>query len=457
MMIEGKARVAARGRVVVLGLLVAALTAAMLLAAGRPAHAVSTFTVNSTADLEDEISSDGLCDTGRFVLGAGPECTLRAAIQQANAASGADTIKFGIPGTGVKTIAPTSGLPFTTETVTINGYSQPEARPNTARRGTNAVLKIELSGINAGDVDGLFLGNSSTSGRDSSGSVVKGLVINRFQRNGIFVGASTNVRVEGNFLGTDSSGETDLGNGFSGVSFSGGANTVGGLSPEARNLISGNGFFGVDLGGIGASKAQGNLIGTDKDGTSDLGNDDSGVRVLCNNCTVGGTDNDPNDANNPANTVAFNGEDGVEVRNGINNRILSNSIFSNGEQGIDVGFDDGPTANDPLDQDTGPNNLQNKPTLTSAKSSASATTIRGRLNSTPGTTFKIQFFSNPSGENEGRKFLGQTNVTTGSDGLVTFTFSPSQKVVVGQTITATATDPGGNTSEFSAPREVVAQ
>jgi len=103
--------------------LLAVLSTAWVLVAAGSARAATTFTVNSTADLADKSSSDNLCDTGRFVLGVGAECTLRAAIQQANAASGADTINFGIPGSGVKTIAPNSGLPGTTEAVTINGYS----------------------------------------------------------------------------------------------------------------------------------------------------------------------------------------------------------------------------------------------------------------------------------------------------------------------------------------------
>ncbi len=148
--------------------------------------------------------------------------------------------------------------------------------------------------------------------------------------------------------------------------------------------------------------------------------------------------------------------------------ILRNSIFSNEGLGIDLrgGTENasGATANDgddpttpepDPDKDTGSNNLQNKPNLTSAKSSASATTIRGRLTSTPGLTFKIQFFSNPSG-NEGEVFLGQTSVTIGPNGLASFTFSPSRGVAAGQTITAIATHPNAATSEFSAPREVLA-
>ena len=45
-------------------------------------------------------------------------------------------------------------------------------------------------------------------------------------------------------------------------------------------------------------------------------------------------------------------------------------------------------------------------------------------------------------------------MTTNSDGKVSFTFSPSQKVGAGKTVTATATGSEG-TSEFSTPRTVV--
>jgi hypothetical protein len=92
--------------------------------------------------------------------------------------------------------------------------------------------------------------------------------------------------------------------------------------------------------------------------------------------------------------------------------------------------------------------------LTSAETVGATTTIQGALNSTPATTFVVRFFSNPSG-NEGKTFIGQTSVTTNASGQTgTFTFAPAQVVPVGQRITATATDPGANTSEFSAPREV---
>ena len=111
------------------------------------------------------------------------------------------------------------------------------------------------------------------------------------------------------------------------------------------------------------------------------------------------------------------------------------------------------TPNDPGDADTGANNGQNFPVITSAKNSLT-TTVRGKLNSTPGKSFTVQFFSNPSGADEGRVFIGQKSVTTGSLGNASFTFKSASKVAKGRTITATATDPAGNTSEFSAPKTV---
>jgi CSLREA domain-containing protein len=157
-----------------------------LLSAQRPASASTTFTVNSTADYNDPNHNDITCDTNTSNV---PICTLRAAIEQANATPGADAIKFAIPGTGVQTIHVDSsgygGLPTITDPVTIDGYTQGEGTPgdssddateNTLQRGTNAKLKIELDGSQAGASDGLRI--------DASMVEVKGLVINRFGSGG---------------------------------------------------------------------------------------------------------------------------------------------------------------------------------------------------------------------------------------------------------------------------------
>jgi CSLREA domain-containing protein len=120
----------------------------------RPTHAATTFTVNSTGDANDTNLGDGLCDANPM-----PHvhtCTLRAAIQQAQVVVGGDTINFNIPddptipGVEVKTISPDSELPDIEEQVAINGYSQPGAKANTLATGTNAVMKIELDGSDAG-------------------------------------------------------------------------------------------------------------------------------------------------------------------------------------------------------------------------------------------------------------------------------------------------------------------
>ncbi len=440
------------GRDKAMSFVLAALVTVMLLAAGESARADTTFTVNSTAD-----PGTGGCDA--------TECTLREAIAAANSAAGADTIKFNIPGVGVKTISPVSELPVITEAVTIDGYTQPGAKKNTLAKGTDAVLMIELNG------ELMASGGTGVEIRGSN-SVVRGLVINRFFRGiGIVrtIGGPelTGNKIEGNFIGTNVLGTADRGNADGGVFIGEGTNnTIGGAAPEARNLISGNGDAGVRIITESAgNKVQGNLIGTDKDGTRGLPNGSQGVFISgASGNSVGGT------SPGTANTIAFNGFEGVVVLNGVNNRIISNSIFSNGGLGIDLiggnenaanattnDGDDPATPQPDPDKDTGSNNLQNKPNLTSAKSSASATTIKGRLISTPATTFKIQLFSNPSDTNEGKKFLGQIIVATGPDGLATFAFSPAQRVAVGHTITATATDPEGNTSEFSAPEAVVAR
>src|SRR3954470_24244218 len=111
-----------------LALALAGVASAILV--GTVLAAGTTFTVDSTGDGTDANPGDGVCDTAA----AGIECTLRAAIQQANNTStnaGLDTIKFNIPGSGVKTIAPTSQLPSITDPVVIDGYSQPGASENT--------------------------------------------------------------------------------------------------------------------------------------------------------------------------------------------------------------------------------------------------------------------------------------------------------------------------------------
>ncbi len=427
-----------------------------LMGADKPAHAAQTFEVNSTADTDD-----GDCEPLIQNVFLHTDCTLREAINAANDTTDQDAITFNIPAsdpgydpiTEVLAITPNSALPTITEQVTIDGYTQPGAVENNLARGTNASLAVELDGSNLAPGDpGLNI--------QAPNCLVKGLVINRFNSSGIYILAERGTRIEGNFIGTDPSGTSARPN-FSGVQFQGGAGVVGGTSPAARNLISGNNNDGLSITGV-QNMVEGNLIGTQRDGISPLGNGDLGVKILNrfsppiltrDSNTVGSADAAA------ANVIAFNGGPGVAIHgssgNGITgNRILGNSIFSNGGLGIDLG-NDGPTANDPDDPDTGANNFQNHPVLASATKTSTGTIIKGRLDSTPGKIFKVQFFANPSGTDQGKTFVGQKKVTTDASGHASFTFKPANIVRVGRVVTATATDPKGNTSEFSAARSVV--
>jgi CSLREA domain-containing protein len=139
---------------------------------------------------------DGTCDDG---------CTLREAIDAANANPGAEIINFNIPGADVQTISPASSLPTIIEAVTIDGYTQPGATENALTVGNNAVLLIELDGTSAGAF-------SSGLNLTADDNVIRGLVINRFS-SAININSNGNL-VEGNFVGTDTDGTGDLGNTF---------------------------------------------------------------------------------------------------------------------------------------------------------------------------------------------------------------------------------------------------
>jgi CSLREA domain-containing protein len=162
-----------------------------------------TFVVNSTAD-----TNDGQCTTA--VNG----CTLREAINAANANPGADTINFNIPGSAPYTISPTSRLPVISESLTIDGTSQP---------GFGGAPIIEINGANAG-------AGSFGFGLEAAGNTFRGLVINRFDQNGLYVTTINGGHiVEGNYIGTNLSGTAAAPN-RSGIQFDSGNNVIGGHS-----------------------------------------------------------------------------------------------------------------------------------------------------------------------------------------------------------------------------------
>jgi len=209
-----------------------------------------------------------------------------------------------------------------------------------------------------------------------------------------------------------------------------------------------------------------NWVGTDVTGTAHLGNDYNGIFIGGKQIQVGGV------GAGEGNVCAFNGGAGVLVDYGIfslRNPIRGNSIYGNATAnganfhsplGLDLGNlggvgQGGFTPNDLGDADGGPNNNQNFPLVKSVDVGASTTTVHGFLNSTASTQFTIDFYSNdgcvghPQDFLQGRTYLGSDTVTTDGSGNVNFdTVLP---VAIGATekVTMTATDPTGNTSEFS--------
>jgi hypothetical protein len=268
----------------------------------------------------------------------------------------------------------------------------------------------------------------------------------------------SNNLVQGNFIGTDVTGTAALGNGQDGVGIYGLNNAVGGSIPGARNIISGNGRYGVHIFSGDGSVVQGNYIGTDISGTLPIGNRATGATVTAHRVKVGGQN--PGEGN----TIAFNGINPVihagvaVVGNARQNSISRNSIFSNVGLGIDLGGGSGPdgvTPNDPCDADTlVPNHYQNHPVLISAQPSGSNTVIAGILDSKPSQSYRIEFFASPERDStehgEGKMFLGSTDVFTEANCVDSFSVTLPVSVPNGSYITATATDTAGNTSEFSA-------
>lgn len=508
--------------------------------------------------------------------------SLRQAILDANANAGPDLITFNITGPSLR-IQPLLGLPNIDDPVVIDGSTQP---------GFSGTPIVELNG-SLSAVRALFV--------NAPGSTIRGLVINGFNTGAIFIGpAGGGSRVEGCYLGTDVTGKIAIPNGGAGVGVFSSNNVIGGSTPSARNVISGNNGAGVEVmlfccsanNSISGNAIQGNYIGVTADGKDALGNNREGVVVSTaasdasvSNTLVGGTTPGagnvisgnafdgiligsftttsttvqgnrigtdatgmfaiPNDGdgvhidlarNNiiggsapgagnlisgngrngsgtgrgdgisvgstgniiqgnligtdatgtgplrnllsgisggrdtivggigtgERNVIAFNGQNGIRNNGslGTSNSYRGNSIHSNGtfsspfsgSIGIDLGAI-GPTANDSGDADTGSNNLQNFPIITSVTSAGNSTNVKGSLNSSAASSFNLDFYRNsacdPLGHGEGEHLIGSTMVTTDASGNASFDVTFPVSTAITQVLTSTATDQSNNTSEFS--------
>jgi hypothetical protein len=181
-----------------------------------------------------------------------------------------------------------------------------------------------------------------------------------------------------------------------------------------------------------------------------------GISGFRNGLVVRGNDNQlGSTTDNPyflPGTVTGNSADGIRIESGVGNRIRGVAAYDNGHLPINLGTD-GLTPNDPLDADTGPNQLQNVPELLQAQSQYFGTRLTGRLNSAPNTTYHIEVFYNntaPAGVAQAKNQDGEFDVTTDASGIASFD-QLLHAVGTGTFLTATATDPAGNTSELAAP------
>ena len=313
---------------------------------------------------------------------------------------------------------------------------------------------------NAGD--GVHLSNSPSNTVGYAGGISDGAIISGNDDVGVYLESSPGVVICGNIIGTDANYELNLGN-LEGVQVfdSDGVQLGTGPGQTGRgNVICNNRFCGVVFFSGRGSSILGNFIGTDPTGARPLGNRYglclySENRVLTD-LQIGGV--------KPAtrNLIAFNQREGISCEgplpnNPTNSIIRGNGIYSNGRLGIDLnaaGPEGVVTLNDTDDTDDGPNHFQNFPVLSPATNTDTGLIIAGTLNSHAHSTYTLDFYANPecdaSGHGEGQWYVGATTVTTDGSGNAAFIrhFPPAHPGALW--ITATATDPNGNTSEFSA-------
>jgi len=361
----------------------------------------------------------------------------------------------------------------------------------TDKNGT-ADLGNTQDGVRIVDSSNSTIGGGNSSSRNViSGNDGNGVAIIQ-SSNAVNAVATGNV-ISANFIGVDATGNattiiggfqtSPVGNSGSGVLINASGNTVGGTRTTSFtsstcvngcNVIAGNRANGVSIRSsfATANTVSGNNIGVGADNATSIGNRDNGVQVsnlAGNNNTIGGTGVTAGFCNNVCNVIANNGDPsansgraGVYADDtaGVGNAISRNSIFNNTGIGIDLDTP-GANGNDLRDPDTGANNIQNTPSITSADSRSGV--ISGTLNSTATADFIIDFYSNATpdtpGTSEGRTFIGSLPVTTDSNGNVNFA-SPPVALTNGQFITATATSSGlpssNNTSEISNAQTVTA-
>jgi Domain of unknown function DUF11 len=244
----------------------------------------------------------------------------------------------------------------------------------------------------------------------------------------------TNNLIQNNFIGTDITGNIAIGNNFS---VNGGAIRTDSPNTIIKdNIISGNnnGNTIVVSPTANYTKIIGNNFGRGADGQTVLGNNGSVVYLESDNNIIGGT------ALGEGNTISNTNVNSPLFVSSTsqNNSILGNSIYENTPNAINL---QNIGANDLLDVDTGANNGQNSPVVTSVVTNPSDLTVNGTLNSEANKTYRIELFANQNGtiQKEGKTFLNSVDVTTNASGDATWSSTIPQQYEE-YTIASTATE-----------------
>ncbi len=365
--------------------------------------------------------------------------TLRAVIRQANTVPGAQTISFNIPGAGPHVITVVNqNLPAITDALTIDGFTQPGAVPNSNPVGSpsNAQMKIVIKNL------------LQTYGLDfQAPTTLRGVVVNGF--NDTCVGVhSPGVIIKGCYIGTDADGL--LVGGYPqqyGIRIAANNAIIGGSSPADRVVVGHCYDEGIRIDGAADAKVQGAYIGVGADATTGA-HCGIGIRLLNNatNARVGAgvlslTPN-PQERN-----LIYNNSIGVIVEGtgSIKNMIVGNSL-KNSLQCIDLG-NNGVSPNDFSDRDGGPNQMLNWPELSSAVGNA----ISGSMDGPLSATIYLHFYRTWDCCLNAVDFIGATTVVISPITGGAFSYPIPGPIPPGVIINAIATDPTGNTSEVSQP------